>query len=105
VIEQVPADRRAVVFNPEFRVSRNPDGTPNFLGPYAQGAPTDRFFYLSWGVKRQDGRFEMFRRLKLRLGHLTWNQIKESIATGQPGIKPAKLNQRSGRGCDPACRE
>ena len=44
VIEQVSADRREVVFYPEFRVGEKPDGAPNFLGPYAQGRPADRFF-------------------------------------------------------------
>jgi Family of unknown function (DUF5990) len=100
VIEQVPADRRTVTFNPEFRVSRNPEGTPNFLGPYAQGTPTDRFIYLSWGVKHQDGRFEMFRRLKLRPRHLTWRQINESITSDQPIVVRLKLTDP--RGC-PLC--
>ena len=49
VIEQAPADRHRVVFHPEFRIGKQPDGSPNFLGPYAQGRPRDRFFYLSWG--------------------------------------------------------
>lgn len=44
VVEQVPADRREVIFYPEFRVGEKPDGAPNFLGPYAQGRPADRFF-------------------------------------------------------------
>ena len=26
-----------------------PDGGPNFLGPYAQGAPGRRILYLNWG--------------------------------------------------------
>jgi Family of unknown function (DUF5990) len=80
--------------------TRNPDGTPNLLGPYAQGTPSDRLFYLSWGVKRQGGRFEMFRRLKLRLGHLTWKQIKKSIASGEPMVVTLKLTDA--RGC-PLC--
>jgi hypothetical protein len=100
VIEQVPADRHTVIFNPEFRVSSNPDGTPNFLGPYAQGRPTDRFFYLSWGVKQKDRRFEMFRRLKLRLRHLTRRRINESIASDQPIVVRLKLTDP--RGC-PLC--
>jgi uncharacterized protein DUF5990 len=55
VIEQVPADRRQVTFAAEFTVGKRPDGSPNFLGPYAQGTPDDRFFYLSWGPPESDG--------------------------------------------------
>jgi hypothetical protein len=96
VIGQVPADRRRAIFNPEFRVSCNPDGTPNFLGPYAQGTVRDRFVYLSWGVKQRGARFVMFRRLKLRLGHLSWEQIDQSMASGQPVVVRLKLTDAHG---------
>ena len=84
VIDIVPADRKQATFDASFRVGRQRDGSPNFLGPYAHGPVSDRFVYLSWGVKPQRGGFEMFRRLKLRLGHLGWNQIERSMASGKP---------------------
>ena len=55
VIDQVSADRREVVFYPEFKVGKKPDGSPNFLGPYAQGRPADRFFYLILGCGAKFG--------------------------------------------------
>jgi len=84
VIDPVPADRREATFLAEFKVGKKSDGSPNFLGPYAQGTPEDRFFYLSWGVKRPSGEFEMFRRLKIRLGHLRWPTIRAAIARDAP---------------------
>jgi hypothetical protein len=96
VIHQVPADRRQVTFHPEFTVARKPDGSPNFLGPYAQGKADDRFFYLSWGIKRESGEFEMFRRLKIRLGHLDWPQIHYSLKSGKPIIVRLKLTDEKG---------
>ena len=52
VIDSVPADRKQATFDASFRVGRQRDGSPNFLGPYAQGPVGDRFVYLSWGVNR-----------------------------------------------------
>ena len=99
VIEQVPADRCQVVFHPEFRIGTKPDGSPNFLGPYAQGRPADRFFYLSWGVKRPD-RFNMFRRLKIRLTHLMWPEIEQALELDEPIVVRLKLTDDLG---GPAC--
>src|SRR5687768_3430882 len=59
VIDAVPADsdREQVVFTATFKISRQPDGSPNFLGPFAKGTAQERFFYLSWGILRKDSRF------------------------------------------------
>jgi hypothetical protein len=84
VIAQVPADAGQAVFLPEFKVERGVGGAPNFLGPFAHGTPADRFFYLSWGVRTGSGGFEMFRRLKVRLGHLKWKQIETASRAGKP---------------------
>jgi hypothetical protein len=84
VIEAVPADVARAEFIAEFRVERGRGGAPNFLGPFAQGTAADRFFYLSWGVKTPLGFFEMFRRLKIGLGRLTWREIEASSTSGTP---------------------
>lgn len=84
VMHQMPADRDEVTFDLEFRIQTKADGMPNFLGPYAQGTPDDRFFYLSWGIRSGADTFKMFRRLKIRLGHLQWPQIRGSMNTGKP---------------------
>lgn len=84
VIDHVPADRAEAEFRAEFRVGMKKDGSPNFLGPYAQGPIDDRFFYLSWGVRSEPCHFKMFRRLKIRLGHLSWSQIRKAAKTRIP---------------------
>jgi len=95
VINVVPADREQVTFDAEFEVGKQPDGSPNFLGPYSQGDRHDRFFYLSWGI--QHGRhLEMFRRLKIRLGHLTWSQVNAAIESGKPLTVHLQLTDKKG---------
>ena len=95
-IDQVPANRRRVVFYPEFKIGEKPDGSPNFLGLYAQGTPADRFFYLSWGVKQESGNFEMFRRLKIYLAPLDWRQINRALQSNQPIVVRLKLTDDRG---------
>jgi hypothetical protein len=100
VIHQVPANRRRVTFYPEFTVGKKSDGSPNLIGPYAQGKPDDRFFYLSWGIKHKSGKFEMFRRLKIRLGHLDWPRINRSLKSGKPiSVKLTLTDDKGGPLC------
>ena len=96
VIEQVPGDTKTVTFEPEFRVERKKDGTPNFLGAFAQGTADDRFFYLSWGVKGPSGRFDMFRRLKIRLGHLPAARVERACRSGEPITVRLRLTDAKG---------
>jgi len=96
VIEQVPGDAKTVTFEPEFRVERKKDGTPNFLGAFAQGTADDRFFYLCWGVKGPGGRFDMFRRLKIRLGHLSAARVERACRSDQPITVRLRLTDAKG---------
>jgi hypothetical protein len=84
VIEDVPADRTQVTFTMPLRVERDSEtGKPNFLGPFAQGTPQERFIYLCWGEKR-GGNWDGFRRAKLHLKHLTWKQVEAALQQNQP---------------------
>lgn len=83
VIAVVPAVAGRAVFHATFKVV-DADGRPKLLGPFAQGTPDERFFYLSWGTTGSGGRFEMFRRLKVHLRHLTWRKIKAAIVQQRP---------------------
>jgi len=100
VIEAVPADSKRVVFKPVFRIGKQADGAPNFLGPFSQGTPQQRFFYLSWGVMRHDQRFEMFRRLKIHLSHIQWKHIQRGQSEGTMLRVTLKLTGKKG---DPLC--
>lgn len=75
-----------VHFECKCRVRRNQaSGKPNFLGPFVQGGTADRFLYLSWRPKdwRPGGpevpRCVWLRRMKVRLGSITWPQIEQAI--------------------------
>jgi hypothetical protein len=100
VIDQVRGDADSARFDPELRVRRRTDGRPNFLGPFVHGPTEDRFLYLSWGIKQADGRFEMFRRLKVRLGHLDWSVLEE-VARSEKSIE-VRLDMTDDRG-EPLC--
>src|SRR4030095_14260435 len=99
VIGPVPADREQAIFRPTFRVAKRPDGSPNFLGDFAKGTPQERFFYLSWGVVIE-GHLEMFRRAKVHLNHLTWEQIQRAVSKNKPLKVVIDMTGRKG---DPIC--
>jgi hypothetical protein len=100
VIEAVPADRKQVIFRPKFKIARQPDGSPNFLGPFAKGTPQERFFYLSWGVMDKKGHFEMFRRAKIHLNHLTWDEVSAVLSDNRPLKVSIRMTGPKG---DPIC--
>lgn len=100
VVEAVPANRKRIVFEPEFRVSPLPDGKTNFLGPYAKGTPTERFFYLSWVIKGEEGTLTMFGRAKIHLSHIRWSQIEEAMRSGKPLSVTVSLTDKRG---EPRC--
>jgi len=72
--------RDGAVFSIQVRVqTKAPSRTLNFLGPYIQGTPQDRFIYLSWtGLVR--GRRQMFRRIKLPLKSIRYSQVLKAMA-------------------------
>jgi hypothetical protein len=100
VIEAVPANRQRVIFEPRFRVAPLTGGKTNFLGPFAKGTPQERFFYLSWVVKNEDGTLTMFRRAKIHLSHLSWSQIEAAVDSGKPLSVTLSLTGKRG---DPRC--
>ena len=72
---------------------------PVFLGPFAFGPPSGRFVYLSWsGV--QDGKRVRFRRAKLPLGGITWEQVERVLS--RQGVLVATIAGRARDG-GPAC--
>jgi Family of unknown function (DUF5990) len=97
VIEAVPANRKRVVFEPEFRVSPLLEGKTNFLGPYAKGTQAERFFYLSWVVKGEAGTLTMYGRAKIHLSHLRWSQVEEAMRSGKPLSVTVALTDKRGK--------
>ena len=56
------------------------DGSPNFLGPLAQGPTTSRFIYIDIGktAGQTDSCWE--RRIKVPLGGISWEMIEKASA-------------------------
>lgn len=52
---------------------------PNFLGPYTHGTPLGRFLYLSY---RRAGSDVWLKRIKIRLGSITKDQVDEALQRG-----------------------
>jgi len=70
VVGVVPGDVADAVFDIDLEIVGEPDGEVDFRGPFIHGRRGERFVYLSWGEVGDDGRFAMFRRLKLHLAPL-----------------------------------
>lgn len=84
VIDLVRGDAESATFTASFHVTKQKDGSPNFLGPFAKGTPRERFFYLSWGVQGPLGSFRSFRRAKIPLSSLSWEKVDAAIQNGTP---------------------
>jgi hypothetical protein len=96
VIEDVPANVNTVSFLCPLRVEKNAKtGNPNFLGPYAQGTPEDRFIYLCWGDRR-DELWAGCGRAKVLLKQLGWKTIEKAISTGSPIEAVIKMTDKKG---------
>ena len=75
-------------------------GSPNVLGPYAQGKPDDRFIYLNSGTMagQQDSSFT--RRAKIKTGGITWAIVKKVLADG--AVLETQIEGKAGDG-GPCC--
>lgn len=97
VIEDVLAEGEEIAFSCSFRVEKNAaTGRPNFLGPYAQGTPKERFIYLCWGERKGDV-WDGFGRVKIHLRDLEWSAVEKAIATGNALAATLKMRNPKGR--------
>ena len=97
--EEPPATVPEKVFECRVKVTEGKDGLPNFTGPYVFGKTGDKFLYLVWFIKTDIGN-EGFRRAKIKLKDLAWEQIRQAIIEQQP--IQAKINLTDAKG-GPIC--
>ena len=91
----------SLIFDLSVRVSeRNGGGSPNVLGPYAQGKPDDRFIYLNSGTMAGQADSCFTRRAKIKTGGITWKLVKQALADG--ATLEAQIEGRAGDG-GPCC--
>jgi len=100
VVDDVFGDAKEVIFLFPLRVEKNAKtGKPNFLGPFAQGKPTERFLYLCWG-ERHGKAWLGFRRAKIHLNHIEWSSVEKALKT--KGVIEATLKLTDKKG-EPLC--
>jgi hypothetical protein len=66
-----------------IRVCEGKDGMPNFLGPFVQGPPQNRFVYLDIGTYAGQTNTPWSRRLKIPLGGITWQLVDRASVSAQ----------------------
>ena len=71
----------SLIFELSVRVSeRKGGGSPNVLGPYAQGKPDDRFIYLNSGTMAGQPDSCFTRRAKIKTAGITWKLVEQALA-------------------------
>jgi hypothetical protein len=90
----------SIEFELPVRVGTQPDGSPNFLGPFAQGPPRARFVYVNSGTLADDPQSCWTRRAKVPLNGISWALIRKALAS-----RSALETEIDGRARDggPAC--
>lgn len=99
ILEETPATVEEKVFKVQIKLSTGKNGQPNFTGPYVFGKTGDKFLYLVWFIKTGMGN-EGFRRAKIKLQDLSWEQIRKAIA--QQGPIRARITLTDAKG-GPIC--
>lgn len=82
VVEIVPAAKRQVTYWVPLTVELKGKRV-RLKGPFVQGKPDDPFLYLAWGVMK-GSTFDMFRRAKIGLKHLTPATLQQHVRSGKP---------------------
>jgi hypothetical protein len=77
---RVSADVESVIW--ELEATPVPSGLADFRGPYVSGPPGGRFIYLAWGVVKEPGSFEMFRRAKIMFDGIPADVMAAAHASG-----------------------
>ena len=76
--ESLSADE--LVFEFALTVQQQSDGTANFTGAFAHGPRAKRFVYLT--CKAREGEtWSIFRRIKVALKSISWEQVEAALAT------------------------
>jgi hypothetical protein len=98
-----PAHRSAdaLVFDLAVRAGTRADGAPNFLGPFAQGKPDDRFIYVNTGTSAGQVNSRWTRRAKVRLSGISRELVERVLDT--PGAVLQARMEGIGRDGGPAC--
>jgi hypothetical protein len=100
-LDPVSATEEEITFELSVRVRNDrPDGSPNILGPFAQGPLTSRFLYVNSGAMAAQPASIWTRRAKLPFATITWALLEEALASG--ALLEARITATARDG-GPAC--
>lgn len=77
-VDYILSDGSDISFTLQVRVKPKKDGEPNFLGPFTQGKPDQRFIYVCSGVGTTAENTEWIRRAKVHLSTIDWSLIEKA---------------------------
>jgi hypothetical protein len=77
LLAAISASAEKQVFEFSVRARDDGSGSPNFLGPFAQGPVGGRFVYVNSGTMGGEPNSHWQRRAKVPLGGITWSMIKK----------------------------
>jgi hypothetical protein len=100
LVDYTESDGSDISFHFSVRVKVQEDRSPNFLSPYAQGKPSERFVYVCIG--RRAGQASTFAngRAKVRLSGIDWPMM-EHVIQADGGVLVARY-AATGRSGAPA---
>ena len=76
------SDDTTITFDFTVRIgAQQADGSPNFLGPFTQGSPQERFVYVNAGTSAGQAASTWTRRAKVKLAGITQAMIDTVFAT------------------------
>jgi hypothetical protein len=83
LLDPISVSTKDLVFEFSIRVRDDQaDGTPNFLGPFAQGPVRGRFVYVNSGTMAGEPESCWTRRAKIPLRGIAWDLIRKAAAAG-----------------------
>lgn len=96
------ADDAAITFDLTVRIGEpQPDGAPNFLGPFTQGSVAERFVYVNAGTLAGQPESPWTRRAKVKLAGISQTMIEAVQAT--PGaVLEVRIDGQAKDGGPPA---
>jgi Family of unknown function (DUF5990) len=81
LVGMVRADAQSVTWEVVCDAFKGPAGT-DLRGAEIQGRPGNRFLYLSWAHRAEDGELRMFRRAKIMIDGVPRATLERAVATG-----------------------
>lgn len=82
LVPSVYRSSSSIEFEFPVRIGTREDGSPNFLGPFAQGPPGARFVYINSGTLAGDAQSCWTRRAKVPLTGISWALIRRARSSG-----------------------